>query len=231
MSVITISRQFGCGGDEIAEAICKQTGYRLFDKHILVKAAQEAGLSEAEVIDYSEDQYEARRFFERLFGRPQAVAQVRMWKEDLDGVRTVELMELDEQSALRLVRSAVEKAYQMGNMVIVGRGGQVILRNKLDVLHVRVAAPLEERIQRVRARLRESNRRFSTSLEERRAAQDLIAARDMASADYLKRIYGVDWSDPLLYDLVINTRRMGTELAARLIVEAVEQLSGVPETA
>jgi cytidylate kinase len=226
MAVITISRQFGSGGDEIAEMICKETGYQLFDKLILAKAAQDAGLSEQEIIDYSEDEYQVKNFIERLFGRSQKVAKVRTWKEDLEGMRQVELLELDEQHALRLVQQAIVAAYQMGNMVIVGRGGQVILKDKPGVLHVRIEAPLEERMQRVRSGLKEAKRTFSTLVEERRAAQDTIATRDMASADYLKRIYKVDWSDLLLYDLVINTCRMNSKLATRLIIEAAENIAG-----
>lgn len=225
MAVITISRQFGSGGDEIAELICKDTGYQLFDKLVLVKAAQEAGLADQEIVDYSEDEYKVGNFIDRLFGRSQKTVQVRTWKEGLEGTRQVELLELDEQHALTLVQKAIERAYQVGNIVIVGRGGQVVLKDKPDVLHVRIEAPLEERMQRVRGQLREAKQSFSTLVEERRAAQDLIAARDMASADYLKRIYKVDWSDPLLYDLVINTSRMSGKLAARLIIEAAENIA------
>ena len=62
MTVITISRQYGSGGDVIADWICKKIGYHLFDKHILVKAALDVGLSEQEVFDYSEDTYKVRNF-------------------------------------------------------------------------------------------------------------------------------------------------------------------------
>lgn len=222
MAVITISRQFGSGSEEIVDIVCRELGYRLFDKHILAKAALDVGLSEQETIDYSEDNYKVRSFLERLFGRGALVAQMPVWKEDLDGVRTVELMNLDEAQALSLVKKAIITAYDMGDVIILGRGGQVILRDRPGVFHIRIEAPLEDRIQRVRQRLSQSEHSFSSSLEARRASQDLIAANDLASADYLKRLYAVDWSDTMLYDLVINTHNLLSKVAARAIIGLVQ---------
>jgi cytidylate kinase len=224
MSVITISRQYGSGGDEIARLICQETGYRLFDKHILVRAALDAGLSDQEIFDYSEDNYKVKNVFQRLFGRGEPVARIHVWREDMLGVRSSELVALDEDQALILVRNAVEKAYEMGDIVILGRGGQVILKEKPGVLHVRIEAPFEERLDRVRGQLRAEGRVFASWLEERRAAQDLIEANDTTSADYLKRAYGVDWSDLQLYHLVINTGLLRFELAARAIQDIATRM-------
>ena len=55
-------------------------------------------------------------------------------------------------------------------------------------------------------------------------AQDAAIKRDRAAADYLKRFYDIDWSDPLLYDLVINTGKLNTDAAVQLILEAVKRL-------
>jgi cytidylate kinase len=224
MAVITVSRQFGSGGDEIVEKVCKTTGYYLFDKQLLAKAAFEAGLSDQEIVDYSEDNYRVKNFLDRLFGRSRPVAQVRVWKEGRDGVRTMEEMNLSEENALSLVRNAIETSYKMGNIVIVGRGGQMILKDHPDVLHVRIEAPLEERLLRVRSNPAFASRSFSDSFEARQAAQNLIEVNDIASADYLKRFYGVDWSDPMLYHMVINTCKLSIEQSARLIIDAAQRL-------
>ena len=69
MAVITISRQYGSGGDEIATRLWNVLGYRYFDKRLMAQVATEAGLSPTEVVDSSEDNYEARSLLERLFGR------------------------------------------------------------------------------------------------------------------------------------------------------------------
>ncbi len=224
MSVITISRQYGSGGDEIAELICATTGYHLFEKHILARAAYDVGLSEQEIIDFSEDQFKAESLFDRMFGRSRPVASVRYWKETKEGTRKAEEMELDQEHALLLVQKAIETAYEMGDMVIVGRGGQMVLKDRPDVLHVRIEAPLEDRLLRVRSEPHMASRTYANSVEARRAAQDLIAANDLASADYLQRVYHVDWSDPSLYHMIINTGRLRVEQAAGVILEALHQM-------
>jgi len=217
MSVITISRQFGSQGDEIAERVCSILNYHHFDKLMLMKAAVESGISDQEIVDFSEDNYKVRNFIERLFRREQSAAKMSYWVEDPDGVRVVEEMKVSEHHLLVLVQKAVMMAYQSGNVVIVGRGGQVILRDFADVLHLRIEAPLEDRLQNVRATLKRTapgNR----SIDYRRMAHDMIEAHDNASQEYLKRFYGVRWDDPLLYHLVINTGKVTVEQASDCIV-------------
>jgi cytidylate kinase len=220
MAIITISRQYASKGNDIAKMICESTGYYLFDKHLIAEAASEVGLSDEEIVDFSEENYKIKGFFDRLLGG----SQLRIWKEIEDGVRTPEQVHLSEENALALVRKAIENAYATGDTVIVGRGGQGILQNFPGVLHVRVEALLEERIQRVRNYPQLKNRSFIGPLEARRAALDLIEESDAASADYLKRFHGVDWSDPMLYHLVINTSKLSIEQAANLIIETAQQL-------
>ena len=222
MATITISRQYASNGNDIAKKVCEMTGYYLFDKHIIAEAAAEVGLSDEEIVDFSEENYKIKGFFERLFGR----SRLQIWKEMEDGARTSETVHLSEENALSLVRHAIEKAHKMGDTVIVGRAGQVLLQESPDVLHVRIETPLETRIQRVRNYPELANRSFIGPLEARRAALDLIEASDFASADYLKRFYGVDWSDPMLYHILINTDKLSIEQAASFIIAAMQQLVG-----
>lgn len=222
MSVITISRQFGSGGDEIAAMVCEALWYRIFDKHMIAEAAKAEGISVVEMGDFSEENIQTSGFFLHLFSRPQPAFSARVWKEGIDGTRSIEEFVLDETEALALTQKAVKAAYQMGNMVIVGRGGQVILQNEPDVLHVRIVAPLEHRIQRVKEQLKVSQNTYLADIEMRRNAQDLILSRDAASEEYLKRFYHVDWDSPLLYDLVINTGSLSLKKAAEIIIGLVE---------
>ena len=130
-----------------------------------------------------------------------------------------------------LERLAVETAYREGNMVIIGRGGQVILQDRPGVLHVRIEAPLETRILRVRNEPELVGRSYGRSHEERRTAQDLIEATDLIKADYLQRFYHVDWSNPELYHLIINTGKLNVEQATRLIIETARELEQELQTA
>ena len=224
MATITISRQYASNGNDIAEQICESTGYYLFDKRIIAETATEVGLSDEEIVDFSEENYKIKGFFDRLLGG----SHLRVWKELEDGARTAEAVPLSEENALLLVRRVIENAHHLDNTVIVGRGGQVILQNEPDVLHVRIETPFEERIERVRNHPKLAHRTFIGPLEARRAALDLIEESDAVSADYLKRFYGVDWSDPMLYHILINTGKFNTEQAVRLILDAVRQLEKDP---
>ena len=228
MSVITISRQYGSGGDEIADRVCELLGYRHFDKRLIKQAAVEAGLSDQEVIDYTEDSYRVKNFIERLTGRPIPVAKVSVWKEDSKGVRSAENVVLSDDVALGLVQKAVKAAHQAGNMVIVGRGGQLILKDQPDVLHVRIEAPMEERIQRVKELLKQEKQAYQADINLRRAAQDVIVTRDFASADYIQQYYAVDWADPLLYHIVLNTAKVTLEQAAQIIVDLIRMQESEP---
>jgi CMP/dCMP kinase len=121
MTTITISRQFGSRGDEIIDKVCRILGYHQFGKSDIARAAFEAGITTLEAVDYSEDNYKVKNFFDRLFRRPTTVAQLHVWKEDALGSRSVEEIDIDESSALLLVQKAIKAAYHTGNMVIVGR--------------------------------------------------------------------------------------------------------------
>jgi CMP/dCMP kinase len=231
MAVITISRQFGSGGDEIADRVCQSLGYRHFDKRLIARAAAEAGFSEQQDLDFSEENYQVRNFMERLFSRSHPVARVRVWKESTTGVRVAEEMQLTEDHALALVQKAVEVAYQNGNVVIVGRGGQILLKKYPDVLHVRIEAPMEDRIQRVKLQLKLEKQMPLDTIETRRVAQDLIEQRDAASADYLNHFYGIDWSDPLHYHVVINSSKLSPDLAAQVIFDLVHCLENSRQAA
>ena len=220
MTVITISRQFGSYGDEIAKKLCEILNFHYFDKLLVMQAAKEAGLAEQEIVDYSEENYKVRNFLGRISSRPQTLAQLRVWKEDAHGMRIPEAITLTEDVALELVQKAVRHAHQVGNVVIVGRGGQVILRDEPDVLHVRVEAPFETRLQRVR----EAWHPYETQVDLRREAQNLIEQKDLASTDYLDHFYGERWDNHLLYHLVINTGKLSVDQAAEMIAHLAREM-------
>jgi CMP/dCMP kinase len=222
MTVITISRQFGSGGDEIADQLCKVLNYHHFDKLTIMKAASESGLSDEELVDFSEDNYKVKNFFDRIMNRPSSIGKARVWREDPDGVRTMEEQTLTEEHALTLVQRAIVSAYRSGNFVIIGRGGQAGLRDYRDVLHVRIEAPWEDRIQKVREQLRAESNSTASRIDWRREAQSLMSTRDAASADYLHRFYSIDWADPLLYHMILNTGKMSIDLAVALICETIK---------
>ncbi|GAB4450887.1 MAG: cytidylate kinase-like family protein [Anaerolineae bacterium] len=213
MAIITISRQFGSGGDEVASQVAQRLGYRVFDKAMMAQAAADMELVEGAFVDFSEDTYKMQGFLDRLLS-PSTVAQVKTWVTNERGAKVPEVVNLDEAHSTTLVSATINLAYQRDNMVIVGRGGQAILKERADVLHVRIVAPMNERVQRLVDR---ANMSYG-------GAKDAALRHDIASADYLKRFYDIDWADPLHYALVLNTGHLGIDLACTLIVRAVSTM-------
>ena len=215
MAVITISRQFGSGGDGIARRVCQRLEYRFFEKRLMDDIAKELGLLEEEVVDFSEDRYEAQNFIQRFFKRETPVREVGSWTEKSSGAWTKVVNKIGLDESVTFVNHLIDAAGKHGHVVIVGRGGQVILGEKSDALHVRIIAPAELRIQRV-----QEHERLNDD-----EAREMVEQRDRAAADYLKRFHGADISDPLLYDLVLNAGKLDHDAIAGIIVNAAKALS------
>jgi cytidylate kinase len=112
---------------------------------------------------------------------------------------------------VRKVTETVLHLAELGNVIVIGRGGAVVTANLSHVLHVRLVGSLEKRVKRLQE-LRPVNRD---------AALQLIQQEDRGHERYLKKHFNRDINDPLLYDLVINTDRVTYDEAARLIADAV----------
>lgn len=207
MPVITISQQFGSYGDAVTELVCNRLGYRSLDTHLMWGLAAQAGLKLEKVMTLSEDRYRPRTRMER-FSRhlPPYTRHPVMWAEYGAAIGR-------ELLAAKSVIQLIQAAYERGNIVIVGRGGHVVLRDKPDALHVRLIAPLTLRIRRRQLR--------GLTIE---AARAQVIAYDRAAAEFIQRYHGVDIADPTLYDLVINTGTLPLPAAADLIIGALAAL-------
>jgi cytidylate kinase len=208
MPVITISRQYGSYGDAVADLLRDRLGYRILDRDLMRRLATQAGLKPGKVINLSEDQYQPRtladRFLENAAPPPRNPGA---WAD----YRSASAR---DRSAAELVAQLIVDAYEQDNVVVLGRGGQVVLGEKPDVLHVRLTAPLEMRIRRHQIRA-------GLTVEAARAE---VLERDEASAEFIKRYYGVDVADPTLYDLIINTGKLSLDAAADLIIMLLRAL-------
>ena len=208
MPVITISRQFGSYGDAVAELLSDRLGCRILDKSLLRRIGAQLGVKVDRQVESSEDQYRPWSLAERLLssGSP-PTRNPAIWAQ-YASVTT------REQAAAEIVARLIHAAYEMGDVIVVGRGGQIVLRDKPDVLHVRLTAPLAIRIRRhqVRAGLTAE------------AAREEVIESDRGSADFIKRYYDADIDALDAYDLIINTARLPLAGVADLIVEALAAL-------
>lgn len=208
MSIVTISREFGSHGDTVAQLLCDKLGYRYFDKNLMIGLAVQSGLPTDKVVDFYEDHRRARTLVERLFGNYAApLADPGLWAKSA-------ATDAETKLTLAKLNHLILAAHAEGSVVIIGRGGQVVLRDKPDVLHVRLIAPLEVRAER-------HARRAGLTPDE---AREIVVRRDRASADYVRLYYGADSSDLALYDLIINTAKVTPFIAADLIARAIDCL-------
>lgn len=99
-----------------------------------------------------------------------------------------------------------------GNIIVYGRGGQDLLNGVENIFRVRIIAPFEERIERWAER----------EWLDPDLARILVRKSDQQRAGFIRYYFDRDWTDPLGYDLVINTSRLTEETAIKLICEGVK---------
>jgi peroxiredoxin/cytidylate kinase len=201
-TVITISRQLGSGGDEIALKVCKILGYACFDKSLMLSEAKSLGVCDEDIADFSEDTYKVKGLVDKILLRKNPIAISYALKNNVQ-IRKV----LDEEACLSAIQMVINSLASRGQTVIVGRGGQAILKDKVGVLHVRIVAPTAVRIKRIMK---------SGGLSKEDALR-LIEDNDKAQAEYLRRFYNINWEDPTIYDMVLNTWKMDISTAAKMI--------------
>lgn len=122
-----------------------------------------------------------------------------------------------DQALADATRRVILSLADAGGHVILGRGAQAVLAGRPDACHLALVADLGERAGWVAA---------SQGLRQKEAL-DMCRRVDGERAAYLRRFFGVDISDPLLYDCVLNTSRLGVDGAVPVAVEAVGQKLGM----
>jgi cytidylate kinase len=202
MRGVTISREYGSGGGEIARRLATALSWKLIDHEVVVRVAQSLGVSESEVEVH--DEYTAS-FATRLLTTMSTVDPSMMVTDDAVDITTTE-----ESYHDALVR-VVDSVARQGKFVLVGRGGQAILANQHDILHIRIVAPMEKRVQYVMQR---------EGLDED-TARSRIQQKERQRGRYLHTHYHEHADDPHLYDLVINISVLSIDHAVELICQAL----------
>lgn len=187
MPIITISRFLGAGETTIAPAVAERLGWRVADQSVVRREAELSGMS-----------------------LPDAV----FWDERDPGFH--DLIRKSEPSISAFIQASREVMRQLAEedrVVIIGRGGNLLLRDHPDSLHVRLIADTPFRVRRV------MEARWVTD----QAAHELIAESDRRRAAYFRHVFHVDWNKPELYDLVIKVDRVGIASAIDIVCAAVEK--------
>jgi len=179
MSVITVSRQLGSLGTEIAWKLAAVLHYEFIDKEGIGKALASYGIPEPDLEKFDEK-------------KPP------LW----------DCLQIQRRKFLHFIQGVIYDFARRGKVIIVGRGGQVLLRDLPGVMHLRIIAPFEVRIRRLREQ----------SGGDEKQATRILRRSDRDSAGFIRSFFDVDWDEPALYDLVINTQKLSVETAVKLIL-------------
>ena len=198
MAIVTISRQYGSGGSEVAERVARLLGWQLYDNAVVDSVAARLGISAAEV-----SAREERRpsLAERI------ASAITLSAPEMMPTVGDPAASLTEERLVAVTSRVMEEAVQSGPAVIVGRGAQCLLAARTDALHVFCYAPIEALMAYAVAKL------GVRPEDARRTVTEMNAQRE----DYVKRHWKREWRDLANYHLCLNTGWLGTEAAADLI--------------
>jgi cytidylate kinase len=199
--LITISRQYGAGGSEVAARVAGTLGWRVVDNELVERVAARAGLTPEDVAQREE---RVSTFIERLARTVVAATPELVVPPEAGGTAP----SLSEADLVRLTEHVVEEAAAEGRVVLVGRAAPAVLARERDAIHVKVVAPRDWRVRAVAERL-------GIPPEE---AGKLADETDKNRARYHRQHYQRDWSDPANYHLVLNTAALGLDGAAEVVV-------------
>jgi cytidylate kinase len=204
MNIVTIEREYGSGGGEIAQLLAKQLGWKLWDQLLTEEIARLAECPKA-VVERREERTDPLYY--------------RLFKSFLRGsyegsINAHKLKVVDSESILKITERVVQLAAKTGKSVIVGRGSQQFLRNREDTFRVFLYAPREDKVRRLLAR-------GKTETEEE--AEQLVDTVDRERADFIQKYFQVEWPDRAVYHTMINTAT-GDEAVVHVILDFMKTL-------
>ena len=200
--VLTIAREYGSGGGAVGRSIAERLGWKLLDKAFIDNVAQAAKV----------DPQLAQRFDERTDSWLERLAHqgAGLWQGAFEGAVIVTHPDFfDAETMAALAQRIIHEGSQRGNVVIVGRGAQCVLRDRKDAFHVFIYAPWAERVARIRQRL-----------PDQKDVEEVIRATDRQRADYIRTYFRCNWMDAHLYHLMISSG-LGEDVVESQIIEAL----------
>jgi cytidylate kinase len=199
VAVVTVSRQYGAGGRRVAPAVADALGFTFVDREIAEQAAVRIGV-DPKVAEARDER--APAIVEEI-GLALAAA----------APGYVPLPELDDRMLAEATRRVILSLADAGDYVILGRGAQAALAGRPDACHLSLVGDRADRARRVAQ---------WQGIDEKEAALRCDRADD-ERANYVRRFYGRDIRDPLLYDAVLNTSLLILDVAAEIAVEVARR--------
>jgi len=200
--IVTMEREYGCGGGEIAQRLAERLGWKLWDQ-LLTEEIARLGSCTTEVVARREERTDPLHY--------------RLFKSFLRGsyegsLNAHKLKLIDSESILKFTERVVQQAASTGNCVIVGRGSQLFLRSRRDTLRVFLYAPRENKV-----------RRLLTRGKSEQEAEELVDTVDLERAAFIDKYFKVEWPSRSVYHAMINTA-IGEETVVKTIVDVMKAL-------
>jgi cytidylate kinase len=205
--LITIEREYGCGGGAIAAQLATQLGWKLWDHLLTEEIARIANVDCSAVM----------RCDERMDSRLHRLAKS-FWRGSYErNSAALGSHVFDTDCMMSMMQEIVDGIAREGNAVVVGRGTPYFLREHPDAFHVFLYAPRAEKVRRTIA---DGN--------SREDAEELVDSVDRERAAYIKHYFDADWPTRSLYHLMINTA-VGNEPVIQTILDTMRLVEGRPK--
>lgn len=201
MAVITISRQFGAGGKTLGKMIADKLGYTFADDDIIQMVAEMANVSPHWVESVEKE----------AGGKLSRIISSMVSKRLVDRILKNESGYIDEKLYLDYLVVIIAQIAEEGNVVIIGRGCQYILKDHPDAVHILLINEFENRVKFMQEHY---------DLTHNKAAQ-VVTAEDKRRVNLYRKLGKTDYDDPSLYHLVMHTGRLHLPDAARIICNLV----------
>lgn len=229
MPVITINGPIGSGPVPVGQMVADLLGLNFVDRLVFTTAARMMGTPVGALIDKEQRVVRFRDRVGRLiqtmlersavsgvsaepyFGRGLETLPPEIYTE-MAGSATD--LKVDDKVFIEATTTVVKDLYRQGNVVIIGRGANVILADATDVLHVGLLAPMEARVETM----------MGVEHLERDEARANLEDLDKARQDFFRKFFKARPNDPDLYHLMLNMGRLQTKTAAEMIIHAVGDL-------
>lgn len=200
IKIISIEREYGCGGGEIAQLVANRLGWKLWDQRLTEEIARLANCPKG-VVEAREERNDP--LYYRLFRS--------FLRGSYEGsINAPKLNLVDSETIVRITRRVVEHAAERGNCVIVGRGSQQFLRTWPDTFRVFLYAPREDKVRRLLARGKNE-----------KEAENLVDTVDRERADFIQKYFNVEWPDRAIYHTMMNTA-IGDEGVVHMLLSFIQ---------
>ena len=202
ITIVTIEREYGSGGGEIAQLLATRLGWKLWDQLLTEEIARLANCPKTVVEDREErtDPLYYRLFKSFLRGSYEG------------SLNAPKLNLVDSECILEFTEKVVRQVAKIGNSVIVGRGSQHFLRDRPDTLRVFLYAPREDKVRRLLARGKSESE-----------AHDLVDTVDRERGDFIQKYFHVEWPNRDIYHSMINTM-IGDEAVVHMILDLLKTM-------